>query len=536
VNLRLDRDKPVPLARQIRAHVERLIRERLLAPGVKLPATRELARELGVNRATVAVAYEELVAAGLARARVGQGTFVADTADGRHSSGRLLGIVGPPPPNGGPRAAAPGPASSRTPPVSPTPAARTIDWSALYSKSARIVGDDDGYRAVVGREAGAGVISFAGGMPDSGLFPTDAFRRVLNQVVRDDGEALLQYYPAAGYPPLRRFLSSYLLRFGVEAPADEILIVNGAQQGFDLITRTFIDARDFVAIEEPTYPRATQVVRSFGAELLAVPWDGEGPRVDVFERALERHRPKLFYCQPCGHNPTGLTIGAARARALLAASARYEVPIVEDGFDGSLDYGRRPAAPLKAIDRDGLVISIGTFSKILFPGLRLGWIVAPPPVIERLLAAKELADLHTSALIQAAVHRFCAMRLLERHVAKAATEYGRRRALLLASLRRRMPDGVTWTEPMGGFSLLLTLPRDLDATTLLARARPRGTAFTPGTAFFVNGGGERTLRLSFSSVPATRIDEGVRRLAESIKSQARRGRRRAIEEAAVPLV
>jgi 2-aminoadipate transaminase len=526
VNFRLDRDKPVPLARQIRAHVERLIRERLLGPGVKLPATRELARELGVNRATVEVAYEDLVAAGLARARVGQGTFVAETADGRRPSPHLVGTAGLPASNGEWRAAAPGPAPPRAP----------IDWSALYSRSARIVGDDDGYRAAVDRPAGSAVISFAGGMPDSGLFPTDAFRRVLNQVVRDEGESLLQYYPAAGYPPLRRFLSSYLLRFGVEAPAEAILIVNGAQQGFDLITRTFIDAGDFVAIEEPTYPRAAQVVRSFGADLLAVPWDAEGPRVDVFERVLERHRPKLFYCQPCGHNPTGLTIGAERARALLAASTRYGVPIVEDGFDGSLFYGRRPAAPLKAIDGDGLVISIGTFSKILFPGLRLGWIVGPPPVIERLLAAKELADLHTSALIQAAVHRFCATGLLERHVARAATEYGRRRALLLASLRRRMPDGVTWTEPMGGFSLLLTLPPDLEATTLLGRARPRGAAFTPGPAFFVNGGGERTLRLSFSSVPASRIDEGVRRLAESIKSQARSGRHRATERAAVPLV
>ncbi len=501
----LDRSRGVPLARQIQAHLERLIAEGRLAPGVKLPATRELAQALGVNRATVAVAYEELVAAGLARAHVGQGTFVAERPAAPVASGEE--------------------------------ARATLDWSGLFSRSARIVAaeEDRGRALGVPPAGGERVISFAGGMPDSALFPIDAFRRVLNEVLRAEGEALLQYSPVGGYPPLRRHLSGYLLRFGVEARPEEILIVNGSQQGFDLIARTLLDPGDAVAIEQPTYPRAMQVFRAVGARLLPVDWDAAGPRVDGLERLLGRQSPKLFYCQPTAHNPTGLTLRPETAHRLLAVAARHQVPIVEDGFDGSLFYGPRPGAPLKALDRAGIVVYIGTFSKVLFPGLRLGWLVAAPAVIERLQAAKQLADLHTSALLQAAVHRFCERRLLDRHVARVAAEYTRRRDLLLAALARRMPDGVSWTEPRGGFSLLLTLPGGMEAVGLLPRAVERGVAFTPGPAFFVDGTGERTLRLAFAAVPAGRIEEGVRRLAEAIRATARQPRARGAREL-VPVV
>jgi GntR family transcriptional regulator/MocR family aminotransferase len=509
----IDRDKPVALARQIQSHLERLIHDGLLGPGVKLPATRELARELGVNRATVALAYEELVAGGWARAHVGQGTFVAPRP------GRDRG---------------PAEADGSAP-----VGAVAIDWSGLLSKGAQLIAGDRERRALGGMPARlpAGFVSFAGGMPDSTLFPTEAFRRVLNHVVRDEGQTLLQYCPLGGYLPLRRFLATYLLRWGLEARPEEILVVNGSQQGFDLIARTLLDPGDFVAVEQPTYPRALQVFRSFGAHLLPIPLGADGPRIDVLERTLERHAPKFVYCQPAAHNPTGLTMSLDARRRLLATAARHQVPIVEDGFDGSLYYGPRPPAPLRALDTRGLVIYIGTFSKILFPGLRLGWLVAPPPVLDRLEAAKQLADIHTSALIQAAVFHFCERRLLDRHLRRIGHEYGRRRTLLLAALRRHMPRGVTWTEPQGGFSLLVTLPEGLEAAELLPRAVERGVAFTPGAAFFVDDSGAGTLRLSFSSVATARIDEGVRRLADVTREALRRPPRfGSRERAAVPLV
>jgi DNA-binding transcriptional MocR family regulator len=420
-----------------------------------------------------------------------------------------------------------------------SPAPARVDWAALMSRSARIVESDEERRRALAppaREDG-GLISFAGGMPDSALFPTDAFRRVLNEVVRDEGPELLQYSPVAGYLPLRRYLSTYLLRVGIEAPPEHILIVNGSQQGFDLIARTFVDPGDTVAIEQPTYPRAMQVFRAFGAQLVGVPWGLDGPEVRALERVMTRQGPKLFYCQPTSHNPTGLAMGGDTARRVLALAAREQVPVVEDGFDPSLHYGSRPAAPLKALDREGVVLYIGTFSKILFPGLRLGWLVAPPVVIERLAAAKQLADLHTSALLQAAVQRFCERRLLDRHAGRVAREYARRRTVLLEALRRRMPAGVTWTEPQGGFSLLVTLPAGASVAALLPRALDRGVAFTPGAPFHLDDGGDATLRLSFSSLPVARIDEGVRRLADTIRDALRRpAERRTLERTLVPLV
>src|SRR6266702_7401203 len=256
-----DSKRRLPLARQIQLHLERLISQRLLAPGVKLPATRDLARDLGVNRTTVAQAYEDLIAGGWARAHVGQGTFVAEQAP----------------------AAPQGPA--------PTP---RFEWTGHLSKAAQIVAADARRRGAYSQMArtASGVISFAGGMPDASLFPTDAFRRVLNRVIRDEGRELLQYYPARGYPPLREYLAGYLLRFGLEVRPEEILIVNGSQQGFDLIARTLVDQGDTVAIEQPTYPRALQVFRAYGAQLLPVPMVAGGLHVDYLERLLQRQSPK----------------------------------------------------------------------------------------------------------------------------------------------------------------------------------------------------------------------------------------------------
>jgi GntR family transcriptional regulator/MocR family aminotransferase len=509
LGLQLDRESPLPLARQIQAQVEQLIRDGWLAPGVKLPATRELARALGVNRTTVTLAYEELVAAGWCRAHVGQGTFVVAPA-------------------GGPR-----PREREAPALARVP----LDWTRLFSRSAHIAAASAARRDGAGAAAGGRpLISFAAGTPDSGLFPTEAFRRVLNQVVRTEGTTLLQYQAADAYEPLPHYLSTYLLRFGVRARPEEILVVNGSQQGFDLIARTFLDPGDVVAMEQPTYPRAIEVFRAAGAQLVPVPWDGEGPSVAALEQVLARHRPKLFYCQPTAHNPTGLTIPPEAGRRLLDAAARHHVPVVEDGFDGSLYYGDRRPLPLRALDRDGLVLYIGTFSKILFPGLRLGWLVAPAPVAERLRAAKQLADLGTSPLIQAAVYRFCERRLLDRHLARVVGEYGRRRTSLLEALARHMPPDVRWTEPRGGFSLLLTLPPGCDASALLPLALRHGVAFTPGARFFLDGTGERAARLSFSSVPVRRIEEGVRRLAEAIAEWRRTGRARPAPPRAEPLV
>jgi DNA-binding transcriptional MocR family regulator len=496
--IQLDRRSKQPLYRQVSEHLRRLIEGEVLRPGVKLPATRELAADLGVDRATVVAAYDELVAQGLATARVGQGTFVAPRAPrtGRGSwEGDALG-----------------------------PTAEGINWPQCFSKTARLSAE---WRPpeIAGYRTHGDLISFAGGMPDSSLFPIDAFRSVLNQVLRSEGRALLQYSPASGYPPLRRYLADYLVRKGVIVDDADILIVNGSQQGLDLVARTLLDPGDRVVVEGPSYPGALQIFRAHQAEVLTVPMGEDGIRRDLLEGLVQRQAPKCLYVMPTFQNPTGVTVSLEGRRQLLAIAAKAQVPIIEDDFHNELRYDGAPLTPLRGLDRHGLVIAVGTFSKILFPGLRVGWVVAPPAVMERLIAAKRLSDLHTSALIQAAIYHFCRRRLLDQHMARMRLEYGRRRDALVEALGRYCPAGVAWTRPQGGFSLWLTLPAGLDSQSLLPEAAREGVLYTPGALFYADGGGRNQLRLSFSEVPLARIDEGVQRLAKVIAAALRPGHR-----------
>jgi DNA-binding transcriptional MocR family regulator len=483
----------------------------VLHPGAKLPATRELADALRLNRATVATAYDMLVAEGWVRAHVGQGTFVAErpAADGRRAE--------PPRPFAEP----------------------AVDWEAVLSRGARRLAAEarrrDGFDPAAA--PGAGAVSFVGASPDPTLFPTEAFRRALNRVVQREGRMLLQYHPVAGYPPLRRYLATWLLRHGIEAPDAELLVVNGSQQGLDLIARVLLDPGDTVLLEQPTYPGAIQTFEAAQAEIVPVPVGPAGLRVDLLEPLVGRHRPKLLYCQPTGQNPTGVSLDPAARHALVELAARHRLPIVEDGFGGPADAeaGRQP---LRALDRHGLLIHLGTFSKLLFPGLRLGWMVVPRALVEPLAATKQLADLSSGALLQAAIVEFSERRRLERHARTVRAEYARRRAALLAALERHLPAGVTWTTPdESAFSLLVTLPEGLEARGLLPRAVDRGVVYLPGQYFHVAGQGGRTLRLSFAALPAARIEEGVRRLGEVVREALRRRRRVAgTARAALPLV
>jgi DNA-binding transcriptional MocR family regulator len=496
--MHLDRKSRQPLYSQIAVHLRGLIDTGVLKPGVKLAATRELAAELGVDRATIVAAYDELSAQGITVAHVGQGTFVAHPfVDQAHEAG----------------------AESE-----PVMASAAINWPHSFAKAARLSVE---WRPPDFASYGAHseVISFAGGMPDSSLFPIDAFRRVLTQVLRTEGRELLQYSPASGYPPLRRYLADYLIRKGVIVNEAEILIVNGSQQGVDLVARTLLDPGDQVVVEGPSYPGALQIFRAHQAEVLTVPIGDDGIRRERLEGLLGRLSPKCLYVMPTFQNPTGVTVSLEGRRELLAIAAKAQVPIIEDDFHNELRYDGTPVMPLRGLDHKGIVIAVGTFSKILFPGLRVGWVVAPPEVMERLIVAKRVSDLHTSALIQAAIYHFCRRRLLDQHMARMRLEYRRRRDTLVQALSRHCPAGVTWTQPQGGFSLWLTLPQGMHSQSLLPEAARAGVWYTPGSLFYADGGGANQLRLSFSEIPTARIDEGVRRLAKVIGAAAHHSHR-----------
>ncbi|MBI3015825.1 MAG: PLP-dependent aminotransferase family protein [Candidatus Tectomicrobia bacterium] len=491
LGFRLERESFQPLYVQIKEHLHRLIEKRLLLPGVKLPPSRDLAQQLQVTRSTINSAYSALLSEGLVVSEVGRGTFV---------SGKVAAPASGAEAGQGPEPDLPG----------------VVDWDQQFSRRG-LLPEPSFWPGVEPFLLRPQTISFIGGVPDSALFPIDLFRKVLNAALKKEGKALLQYGNVSGYPPLKRYLSTYLLGLGIEAPERSILIVNGSQQGLDLLARVLLDPGDAVVVENPSYPGALDVFRSNRAELLPVPMGEDGLSREALGRILQRQRPKLIYTIPTFHNPTGITLSAEGRRELLALAARHQVPIVEDDYDGELRYEGPRLLSLKGLDPADLVIYTGTFSKILFPGLRLGWIVGPEPVMERLRAAKQISDLQTSPVLQAALYHFCQKGLLTKHMEHIRKEYRGRRDLLLESLQKHMPAGVSWTRPVGGLSLMVRLPDPLNSLDLLPRAAEEGVVFLPGPVFFAAGGGERELRLSFSAVPAGRIEEGVRRLARVVR-------------------
>ncbi|MDH4137248.1 MAG: PLP-dependent aminotransferase family protein, partial [Anaerolineae bacterium] len=307
--------------------------------------------------------------------------------------------------------------------------------------------------------------------------------------------------------------------------AENVLIVTGSQQGLDLIARAFLRAGDEVVVEAPSYLGALQIFSAAGTRLLGVPLDKEGMRLDVLENILIRYRPKLIYTLPTFQNPSGCTMAPRRRLRLLELARRHRVPIVEDDPYGELYYTDQAPSPLLALDRDGYVIYLSTFSKILFPGLRLGWVAAPRPVIERLSQIKQLADLHCSTLIQGAVHEFCQKGALDKHLGRVRDPYRQRRDAMLAALAKHGPAGLEWDEPQGGFNLWCRLPPGLKARRFMAEAARQSVALVPGEVFYPDGGGQEEMRLNFGCPPVALIEEGIQRLGAALATLMRRRKR-----------
>jgi DNA-binding transcriptional MocR family regulator len=507
--LRLDRDSHIPLYLQIRNQLREMILEGTLSEGSRLPPERKMASALGVNRSTVVNAYRELGADGMVEGHVGRGTIV------------------------------------RRPPLSPFPqppdhlTAHPLVWNEYFVPRAE-GGRDPLLRDLMALLARADTISFAAGIPAPELYPLDDFRQAMTHVLNTAGQTLLQPCPVEGYYPLRQTIARRLAGRGATVRAENILIVTGSQQGLDLIARAFLGAGDEVVVEAPTYLGALQIFGAAGARLLGVPLDEEGMRLDVLENVLVRYRPKLIYTLPTFQNPSGCTMSPRRRLQLLELAHRRRVPIVEDDPYGELYYTSQAPSPLLALDQDGYVIYLSTFSKILFPGLRLGWVAAPRPVIERLSQIKQLADLHCSTLIQGAVHEFCQRGALDRHLDRVRDLYRQRRDAMLAALADVAPSGLEWDEPQGGFNLWCRLPSGLKARQLMAEAARQRVALVPGEVFYPDGGGQEEIRLNFSCPPVAQMEEGVRRLGLALtallKKRKRAEEQYEVEFAAQPIV
>jgi 2-aminoadipate transaminase len=357
-----------------------------------------------------------------------------------------------------------------------------------------------------------GIISFAGGLPSPRTFPVDAFAQACAQVLRSDGEGALQYAASEGYAPLREAVAA-LLPWDVD-PA-QVLITTGSQQGLDLVAKVLLDAGSRVLVETPTYLGALQAFATMEPEMTGIAGDDEGP--DLADLARQRAGARFLYLLPNFQNPTGRTLGEARRAALVQAARELALPLVEDNPYGDLWFDAPPPAPLAARYPEG-TLYLGSFSKVLAPGLRLGYIVAPHAVLPKLLQAKQAADLHSPGFNQRLVAEVMRDGFLERHVPTIRALYRAQRDAMLAALEREMQGlDVRWNTPAGGMFLWARLPAGVDAVGLLPTAVDKGVAFVPGAAFYAGAADPRTLRLSFVTASAEQIATGIAALAAAIR-------------------
>ncbi|GAB4494294.1 MAG: PLP-dependent aminotransferase family protein [Anaerolineales bacterium] len=479
----LDRNSPVPLYEQIEQHLRQGILNGLLPPETRLPASRQLARDLGVNRITVENAFAALEADGLVYSRVGSGTYVL-----------------PPPPL--PQI-----------PQKSAEAAWPLWQQTLPERSLGARAAVEQMRLAAGR---ADHISFAGGISDSHLFPAEDFRKVLQAVMRRDGIEALDYGDRRGYAPLRETITHILASQGLQTSPENVLITAGSQQALALVSQLLLEPGDTILVESPTYSGALDLFRALNFRIISVPLDSQGMQVDLLEKQLQQHHPKLVYTIPNFHNPTGTCLSGARRHELIILADRYNVPILEDDFVGDLRYEGRAQPALKALDPGGRVIHVSTFSKMLMPGLRVGFLVADGPVYDGLVKFKRVNDLATSSLIQRALHDYVTVGRYQAHLRRSSQVFRKRRDAMLSALQRHLPTEIQFDLPQGGLFLWLKLPENLSADELLPLAIREGVDFMPGSSFFLApADGRHWLRLNFVVQEERNIEEGIRRLGRA---------------------
>jgi GntR family transcriptional regulator/MocR family aminotransferase len=483
----LDRQSGVPLYQQIRNHFREGILSGSLAPDTRLPASRQLASDLGVNRITVETAYSELEADGLIYSRVGSGTYVLHSPT----------LPDPPKDN------------------------REATWPLwqhnvqLGSRTSRNIEQDELLRG----DQHPYLISFSGGSSAPHLFPADDFRKVLQTVMRRDGMAALDYGESNGYAPLRATIAHVLASQGLQARAENILITAGSQQALSLVSQILLKPGDTILVESPTYGGALDLFRALNFVIVGIPMDEHGMQVDSLEKLLQQHHPKLIYTIPNFHNPTGTCLNSSRRRELIVLADRYNVPILEDDFVGDLRYDGRTQPSLKALDPGGRVIYASTFSKMLMPGLRVGFLMIEGPVYDSLVNFKRVNDLATSTLIQRALEAYVTVGRYQAHLRKSCQIFRKRRDAMVAAIKKFLPADVQFEIPQGGLFIWLKLPDGLSSVDLLPLACKDGVDFVPGNRFFTDiAQGQSWMRLNFVVHPPDEIEKGIKRLGRVIEN------------------
>ena len=468
-------ESDTPIYRQIYLQIKGLIDSGRLPMGTRLPATRELAGQLGLNRTTISAAYELLESQRLITGHVGRGSFVAG------QPARENGV----------------PWRDILEPATPSPAALTS----------------------------TPVAGFASSRPSELLFPLEEFRESCAEVIASpEAQTILQLGSPAGYPPLRRYLLELARAEGVARDSDDILITSGCQQAFDLVQRALVRKGETVLLEDPVYLGQKNAFERGGARLVGVPMGAQGIHLENLERSIARERPRLLAVTSNFQNPTGATLPLESRKALLRMAQEAGVIVIENDIYGALAYEGDPIPTIKRLDETGDTVLLGSFSKIAFPGLRVGWVIGPRALIEKLTEAKLWSDLHTDQLSQAVLLRFAESGRLARH-RERMLEAGRERLrAVLSACEKYLPAEAAFTRPRGGMSLWVTLPAPLDASELLARAEREGVTYLPGRYFAVSHPQPNSLRISFAGMAPDQIRDGIAVLGGIFKAELERAR------------
>jgi len=371
-----------------------------------------------------------------------------------------------------------------------------------------------------------GLISFAGGLPDPHVFPVEEIREITNEILTKEPQRSLQYGLTSGDPRLRKILAQRAAAEGMPLTEENVLITTASQQGLELISKIFIDPGDVVIVEMPSYLGGLNAFTTYRADLVTIPLDEDGMRIDILREKLKElsdtgRLPKFIYTVPDFQNPAGVTLSAGRRKELLDLCYQYDLPLVEDTPYRELRFEGESPPDLLSMDDRGYVVSLHTFSKILFPGMRLGWALASKDIIDKMELAKQSMDLCTPTFTQSIVLRYIERGLLEPQIQRIIEVYRRKRDIMLQALETHMPkaEGISWTHPEGGLFLWVTLPDEIDTEEMFAEAVENDVAYVLGKAFCANSGGEHSMRLNFSYPDEAEITVGVRRLAKAVKSR-----------------
>jgi len=485
----IEKATDVPIFQQIADGLSTSIRNGVLPGGARLPPTRDLADALGTHRNTVVRAYEALSSAGFVVSHVGRGTFVTELKD---------------------RAAAMGDGR----PVAFDWRVAGLPWASLMSRTAASESLQRGDR-MARRAWPADAINMSRFEPGADLRPVETFRRCLDHVMRKSGSKAMGYAPREGVEELRVGIAKELVRRGIPASADDVLVTAGSQQAIDLLARALVDRGDAFFVEEPTYSGILNLLSAAGARPVGVPCDDEGPDPDALAR-LSRPGVKGFYLMPNGSNPTGRTLSLARRAALVSWSRSASVPLIEDDYGADMYLDAPPPPSLRSLD--GEVVYVSTFSKKLAPALRCGFMVAPRGLHDHLVPLKHAMDLGSSALLQYALAEFMERGYLAAHLARTRAVYRERRDALVEALNQHLPREVMFERPSSGVLLWLRLPSGTSAEQVFEAAHRYGVLVSPGSVNSVSGQGAAGVRLAFCTETPERLREGAKRLSRAIEA------------------